>query len=191
MALDPRSGLVERVGLEPTGSALAVLPDGNQSRALEYLEVLGDRRLAQVERGSELGNRRLALGEPREDRAARRVGEGGGGALTDGLYNSIVIELPRVVKRVKEGARGAAHLHRALTPRCALSKLGHHERQDPRPAPPRSRAPCGRREGRARLGRRSQSWHPPRPVETGRGFFSAGSGAAPGRPVRHERRNES
>ena len=49
---------------------------GIDAGPLEHLEVLGDRRLAQIERLGQLVDRRLPLGKTRQDRAPRGVGEG-------------------------------------------------------------------------------------------------------------------
>src|SRR5690606_7384136 len=56
--------------------ALTVLPDGDEPSPLQHPEVLRDRGLTDQERLGELRDRRFAFGEPREDRASRRVCEG-------------------------------------------------------------------------------------------------------------------
>ena len=76
VSTDPLDGVIERCGLEAAGPVLGVLSSRDQPRALEHLEVLGDRLEAHVERFGQLVHRRLAVGEPGEDRSARRVGEG-------------------------------------------------------------------------------------------------------------------
>src|SRR5215210_2701374 len=75
--LHPVDRLVERLGLEPARPPLRLPAADDQPRALEHLQVPRDRREAHRERLRELVDGRLALGEAREDRAARRVGEGG------------------------------------------------------------------------------------------------------------------
>jgi len=87
--LEPGVGVAQRRRHEPARPALRVAPARDQPGALEHLEVLRDRGLAHRERFRELHHRRLAPGEPREDRAARRIGERGeGGVESSGLHGS-------------------------------------------------------------------------------------------------------
>jgi hypothetical protein len=53
----------------------ALLASGDERRALEHLEVSGDRREADGEGGSELRDRRLTGGESLDDAPAGGVGE--------------------------------------------------------------------------------------------------------------------
>jgi len=53
----------------------ALLASGDERRALEHLEVSGDRREADGERSRELRDRRLTDGEPLDDAPAGGVGE--------------------------------------------------------------------------------------------------------------------
>ena len=53
----------------------ALLASGDERRALEHLEVSGDRREADGEGGRELRDRRLTDGEPLDDAPAGGVGE--------------------------------------------------------------------------------------------------------------------
>jgi hypothetical protein len=73
---DPLDRVVERRGLQAAGPVLGVLPSCDQPRALQHLQVLGNRLEAHVERLGELVHGGLAGGEPGEDRSACRVGEG-------------------------------------------------------------------------------------------------------------------
>src|SRR5439155_10943514 len=73
---DPFGRVPERLRLQPARPPLRLTSLLEEPRALEHLEVLRDRREAEIERGRQLRDRRLALGESREDGAPRRVGEG-------------------------------------------------------------------------------------------------------------------
>src|SRR5580698_2702782 len=75
VAGQPGGHLAQRPGLqaaEPGGR-----PPGprDQAGVLKHLQVLGDRRLGHAEGRGELGNGRLAFGQPGQDRPPRRVGE--------------------------------------------------------------------------------------------------------------------
>src|SRR5262249_10910453 len=98
--VDPRAGLGERLRLDPARAALSVLTARDQPRALQHLQVFGDRRLADAERRRQLRHRSLSPRQPREDRAARGIGEGGergvealrsGHSITRTFYNSMVM----------------------------------------------------------------------------------------------------
>src|SRR5438445_258104 len=80
VVLDPVSDVLERIGLQPAGPPLRLAAALDQARALEHLEVPGDRGEADVERLGQLHHRGLARSEARQDRAARGIGEGGEGA---------------------------------------------------------------------------------------------------------------
>jgi len=73
---DPRIDLSERPRLERRRPPLRRLAARHEARALEHLQVLADRGEAHGERLRELGHRRAALRQTREDRAARWIGEG-------------------------------------------------------------------------------------------------------------------
>src|ERR671923_2247641 len=77
--LHPRQRVVERLGLQPARAPLRVAAADDQPRTLEHLEMARDRGQAHRERLRQLVDRRLALGEASQDRAARRIGEGGEG----------------------------------------------------------------------------------------------------------------
>jgi ABC-type oligopeptide transport system ATPase subunit len=82
--LEPRVGLGERLGFELARPALRVAAARDQARALEHLEVLGDRGLAHRKRLGELVHARFTGREPREDGAARRISERGEGGVQAG-----------------------------------------------------------------------------------------------------------
>src|SRR6185436_13930317 len=50
VALDPHVGLLQRRGVDAAGPALGVAAAADQARALQHLQVLGDRRLGHGER---------------------------------------------------------------------------------------------------------------------------------------------
>src|SRR5438093_3305320 len=60
--LEPSGDAGERLPLDPPGPPLCVASSRDQSRALQDLEMLGDRGLAHGERCGELGHRRLTRG---------------------------------------------------------------------------------------------------------------------------------
>src|SRR5215475_80940 len=75
VAGQPGGDLAERLGLqvaEPGGRAPG---PRDQPRGLQHLEVPGDRRLGHAERRGELGDGRVALGQPGQDRPPDRIGE--------------------------------------------------------------------------------------------------------------------
>src|SRR6267142_527747 len=74
IVLQPPGRLRERPGLEAARPSLGVAPARDQPGPLEHLEVLGDRRLADLERGGQLRHRGLAGGQAGEDRPPRRIG---------------------------------------------------------------------------------------------------------------------
>src|SRR5438445_2464520 len=73
--LGPIRRLLERPGLEPSGPPLALPAPRDQPGALQDLEVLGDRGKSHREGLGQLGDRRVARGQPLQDRPASRVGE--------------------------------------------------------------------------------------------------------------------
>src|SRR5215469_3755483 len=77
IALGPARHLAQGFRLQTTRPGWAAPAAAHEARALEHLEVLGDRRLAHGERARQLHHARLARGEPGEDGAARRIGERG------------------------------------------------------------------------------------------------------------------
>src|SRR5687768_6261303 len=75
----PLHRLVERLGLHPARPPLGLPAADDQPRSLEHLEVARDRRQGHWERLRQLAHGRLPLGQTGQDRAARRIGEGGEG----------------------------------------------------------------------------------------------------------------
>src|SRR3954464_3537366 len=65
--LDPVHGGMEALPLQMAGAELRLPTPGDQSRAFEHLQVLGDARQAEVERLRPLGDRRAARGAPRNE----------------------------------------------------------------------------------------------------------------------------
>src|SRR5215831_12344612 len=75
VARQPGGYLAERLGLqvaEPGGGALG---PRQQARPLQHLQVPGDRWLGHAERRGELRDRRVALGQPGQDRPPGRIRE--------------------------------------------------------------------------------------------------------------------
>src|SRR5688572_15646870 len=81
VALHPLGDLAERHRLQPARTRLRLAPARDQPGALQYLEVLGDRRQAHVEGRGQLVHGGLARGQAREDRASGRIGERGEGGV--------------------------------------------------------------------------------------------------------------
>src|SRR5215469_12873618 len=77
VALGPFHNLAQRARLEPARARLCEAAAADESGALEHLQVFGDCRLAHRERPCQFHHTGLALGEPRQDGAASRVGERG------------------------------------------------------------------------------------------------------------------
>ena len=77
IVFEPVDGLAERAGIDPPRPALCVAAVGDEAGAFQNLKVFGDRRLADGERLGELRDRRFAGCQTGQDRAPRRIGEGG------------------------------------------------------------------------------------------------------------------
>ncbi|SRR5581483_1621115 len=73
--LEPRARFSERLPFEAAWPPLRVLPNTDQSRPFENLQVLGDRGLSDGEGLSELRDRSFAKREARQNRAARGIRE--------------------------------------------------------------------------------------------------------------------
>jgi hypothetical protein len=73
---DPIGDIPQPLGAEAARPPLRLPPLFDEPGALEDLEVLRDGRQAEIERRGQLGDRRVARRQPREDRATRRVREG-------------------------------------------------------------------------------------------------------------------
>src|SRR4051812_23612469 len=74
--LDPRGGVLQRPRLQPARPPLRFAAAGDEPRALEHLQVLGNRRQGHVERLGQLVHRRLPPRQPPENRPPSRVGKG-------------------------------------------------------------------------------------------------------------------
>src|SRR5207302_1600736 len=81
ITLQPVDGLLEGTCLETAGAPLRLAAACDEPGAFEHLQVLRDGGQAHVERPGELGDGRVAGGEPSEDRAPGGVGEGRDGDL--------------------------------------------------------------------------------------------------------------
>ena len=77
--VEPIGNPLEARGLEPAGAELRRVPTRDHTGLLQHLEVLGNSRLAQIERRAQLRDRRLSRSEAGHDRASGRVGERGQG----------------------------------------------------------------------------------------------------------------
>jgi hypothetical protein len=73
--LHPIGDLVQRSRLQPARPPLCLSSLRDQPGSLQHLEVLGDGGQAQGEGLGQLVDRGLALGEPRQDRSPRGIGE--------------------------------------------------------------------------------------------------------------------
>ena len=73
ITLDPFGDLFEPIGFETAGPPLRFAATRDEPRALQHPEVLGHGGKGHVERLRKLRDRCLALREPREDCAPRRV----------------------------------------------------------------------------------------------------------------------
>src|SRR5262245_17209983 len=77
IALRPLGDLLERARLDPAGPPLGLAALGDEARALQHAQVLGDAGQAHVERLRQLRDRALALGQARQDGPPGGIGEGG------------------------------------------------------------------------------------------------------------------
>src|SRR5262249_16731314 len=75
IVIRPFGHLLDRRGLEVTGSPLRVAPARDEARTLEHLEMLRDGRPAHRERFGELADGAIPARETREDGAPSRIGE--------------------------------------------------------------------------------------------------------------------
>src|SRR5262249_33501268 len=95
IALEPFIRFSQGFRLQSAWTLLRFDAHGNQACAFEHFEVLGDRRLAHLERGGEFRNRGFAAGELGQDRATRGVGESGEGGVEAlrgrHVYNLVVM----------------------------------------------------------------------------------------------------
>src|SRR5262249_44914614 len=78
IVFQPVAGILERARPKPAGPPLRLATAGDQTGALEHLEMLRNGRKAHRERVGQLRDRCLARGEARKDRTPSGIGEGGG-----------------------------------------------------------------------------------------------------------------
>jgi len=76
IALRPLRNFFQRAGVNPARPPLRLSSSRNQAGAFEHAEVLRDGWHAHVERLGQLCDRAFPGGKTREDRSARRIGEG-------------------------------------------------------------------------------------------------------------------
>src|SRR6266480_5993779 len=76
VALQPFGRFPQPLGLEAARPSLRVAAARNQAGALQYLQVLGDRRLAHRERLGQLCHRRLTRRQASQDCPPGGIGEG-------------------------------------------------------------------------------------------------------------------
>jgi len=124
VTFQPSGGFRERLGLEPSRPSLRLAAARNQSRALQHLEVLGDRGLGHLERLRQLRHRRVPGGQPGEDRPPRGIGErrerrvevAGGLLVARQVHNQLVIYIGR--------ARSSSLFSRGVAPGAAPDPIG-------------------------------------------------------------------
>jgi hypothetical protein len=76
VARDPADRDIKPFGIEGARPGLRRSAPGDQMRALEDFQVLGDRLLGHVKRLGELNDRRVALSEPLQDRPTGGICKG-------------------------------------------------------------------------------------------------------------------
>src|SRR3954471_9730061 len=77
ISVDPTGDFLDGARLQSTRTCLRRPSPGDEAGCLQYLEVLGDRRLCQLERLHQFIDGRLTLRETRQNGAAGRIGESG------------------------------------------------------------------------------------------------------------------
>ena len=90
---NPVRGLLERGRLEPAAAHAAILASVNQACPLEHLDVFQDGRQRHGERAGQLGDRRVRLGQARQDRPARPVGQRAERRIQAGLIVNHMVNL--------------------------------------------------------------------------------------------------
>jgi hypothetical protein len=90
--LNPGGGILHGLGSQAAAVEAAVDFAAEQAGGLQHAEVLGDSRERDVEGRGELGDGGSALGEARENGAARGIGESaeGGVERRAGIVNHVV-----------------------------------------------------------------------------------------------------
>jgi hypothetical protein len=79
--LHPVGNILESRRHQPAWSPLRVTPAFDETRVLQHLEMLGDRRLAEFERRQQFRYRRFARRETGQDRSSRGIGKGREGSV--------------------------------------------------------------------------------------------------------------
>src|ERR1700680_1090400 len=95
VAGQPGGHLAERFGLQVTEPGGGAAGARDEARLLQHLEVPGDRWLGYAERLGELGDGRLALGQPGQDRSTGRIRERPEheAELVGSQHNHLILEL--------------------------------------------------------------------------------------------------
>jgi hypothetical protein len=73
---DPGGHVAQALRLEPARPPLSLASLLDQTGPLQHLEVFRDGRKTEIERGRQLRDRRLTLGQPGQDGSTGRIGEG-------------------------------------------------------------------------------------------------------------------
>src|SRR6266542_1968057 len=142
IVLRPLGDLFERRRFEPAGAPLRLAAARDEAGALEHAEVLGNGRAADRERRGNLFDRGRAGGEAGENRAARRVGEGGKGRtqvirchlyITTRLTNRMVIYDSRLPVKRRFPRKADTRVRRYEKKSCLAARRG-----GPMCPPPRS-----------------------------------------------------
>src|SRR5262245_9753921 len=134
MALDPADGVVEPIGLQNARARLSGPGPRDEVSAFEHLEVLRDRLLGERERLLELVHRRVAFGQPLQDRPPGGIGQcrehlaqlvrghchGASIYTTGSLYNYLVVDVP--TGRVTGQASGASPARSSAAPKASRSR---------------------------------------------------------------------
>ena len=81
VAFDPVHGLLQSLRFQLAWAPLRIDVRRDEAGALEHLQVPGDRWLAHLERLGQFRHGGLPRGQPRQDGAARGVGQGGEGEV--------------------------------------------------------------------------------------------------------------
>src|SRR5580704_3725379 len=81
VTLEPCRGVGQWLGFEAARPPLGVAAAGNQTGAFQHFQVLGDCRLRHRKRLGQLSYGSFSRGEPGQDGAAGRIGQGGEGRV--------------------------------------------------------------------------------------------------------------
>ena len=86
VTIEPVEGVAHRLGIEPAGDGAPGLRPGDKPGARQHVEMLHHCRQRHREWRGEFADRQAGLGgKPHHQRAARRIGERGKGAVERGF----------------------------------------------------------------------------------------------------------